>query len=156
MVEGGGKMHTQFLTDDLADELQLVVAPFFVGDSRAPRFVSDGLFPGTRPACDARRGLPDRRCGAAALRALATVPDRLTKVGRAHARRRLSAGRLPGRRVASRCAEEAVAEGVHRPDRRLRAGPQAVLPAPPGDLVQHRRVVGDDRDRHVVARRPAR
>jgi 5-amino-6-(5-phosphoribosylamino)uracil reductase len=45
MVEGGGKVHTQFLTDDLADELQLVVAPVFVGDSRAPRFVSDGRFP---------------------------------------------------------------------------------------------------------------
>ena len=36
MVEGGGTMHTQFLTGGLADELQLVVAPFFVGDSRAP------------------------------------------------------------------------------------------------------------------------
>jgi riboflavin-specific deaminase-like protein len=45
MVEGGGSMHTQFLTAGLADELQLVVAPFFVGDSRAPRFVSDGDFP---------------------------------------------------------------------------------------------------------------
>jgi 5-amino-6-(5-phosphoribosylamino)uracil reductase len=45
MVEGGGKVHTQFLIDNLADELQLVVAPFFVGDSRAPRFVSDGCFP---------------------------------------------------------------------------------------------------------------
>ncbi|WP_250035298.1 RibD family protein [Paractinoplanes maris] len=45
MVEGGGTMHTQFLTAGLADELQLVVAPFFVGDSRAPRFVSDGEFP---------------------------------------------------------------------------------------------------------------
>jgi riboflavin-specific deaminase-like protein len=45
MVEGGGMVHTQFLTDNLADELQLVVAPFFVGDSRAPRFVRDGLFP---------------------------------------------------------------------------------------------------------------
>jgi 5-amino-6-(5-phosphoribosylamino)uracil reductase len=45
MVEGGGVVHTQFLTDNLADELQLVVAPFFVGDSRAPRFVRDGLFP---------------------------------------------------------------------------------------------------------------
>ena len=29
----------------LVDELQLVVAPFFVGDSRAPRFVGDGDFP---------------------------------------------------------------------------------------------------------------
>jgi 5-amino-6-(5-phosphoribosylamino)uracil reductase len=45
MVEGGGIVHTQFLTDDLVDELQLVVAPFFVGDSRARRFVSDGRFP---------------------------------------------------------------------------------------------------------------
>jgi 5-amino-6-(5-phosphoribosylamino)uracil reductase len=45
MVEGGGTVHTQFLTADLADELQLVVAPFFVGDSRAPRFVRDGRFP---------------------------------------------------------------------------------------------------------------
>src|ERR687887_491276 len=45
MVEGGGVVHTQFLTDALVDELQLVVAPFFVGDSSAPRFVSDGRFP---------------------------------------------------------------------------------------------------------------
>jgi 5-amino-6-(5-phosphoribosylamino)uracil reductase len=45
MVEGGGTLHTQFLTADLADELQLVIAPFFVGDSRARRFVDDGRFP---------------------------------------------------------------------------------------------------------------
>ncbi|HEX3329804.1 MAG TPA: dihydrofolate reductase family protein [Gaiellales bacterium] len=45
MVEGGGTVHTQFLTDDLVDELQLVVAPVFVGDSDAPRFVRDGTFP---------------------------------------------------------------------------------------------------------------
>ncbi|MET0999938.1 MAG: dihydrofolate reductase family protein [Marmoricola sp.] len=45
MVEGGGTVHTQFLTADLADELHLVVAPFFVGNSRARRFVGDGAFP---------------------------------------------------------------------------------------------------------------
>jgi 5-amino-6-(5-phosphoribosylamino)uracil reductase len=45
MVEGGGQVHTQFLTEDLADELHLVVAPFFVGDSRSHRFVRDGEFP---------------------------------------------------------------------------------------------------------------
>ena len=45
MVEGGGMVHTQFLTADLADELHLVVAPLFVGDSRARRFVNDGRFP---------------------------------------------------------------------------------------------------------------
>ena len=45
MVEGGGLVHTQFLTADLADELHLVIAPFFVGNSRAHRFVGDGAFP---------------------------------------------------------------------------------------------------------------
>jgi 5-amino-6-(5-phosphoribosylamino)uracil reductase len=45
MVEGGQSVLTQFLTADLADELQLVVAPFFVGDARAPRLVHDGQFP---------------------------------------------------------------------------------------------------------------
>jgi 5-amino-6-(5-phosphoribosylamino)uracil reductase len=45
MVEGGGTVHTQFLTEDIVDELQLTVAPVFVGDSEAPRFVRDGVFP---------------------------------------------------------------------------------------------------------------
>jgi 5-amino-6-(5-phosphoribosylamino)uracil reductase len=45
LVEGGGAVHTQFLRQDLADELQLVIAPFFVGDPAAPRFVHDGHFP---------------------------------------------------------------------------------------------------------------
>jgi 5-amino-6-(5-phosphoribosylamino)uracil reductase len=47
MVEGGGRLLTQFIADDLADELQLVIAPFFVGESRAPRFVGTGHFPWT-------------------------------------------------------------------------------------------------------------
>src|ERR1017187_5191356 len=42
LVEGGGSLHTQFLAAWLADELRLSVAPFFVGDSAAPRFVGDG------------------------------------------------------------------------------------------------------------------
>jgi 5-amino-6-(5-phosphoribosylamino)uracil reductase len=45
MVEGGGAVHTQFLADDLVDELQLVVAPFFVGEPGARRFVGEGHFP---------------------------------------------------------------------------------------------------------------
>lgn len=45
LVEGGGRVHTQFLTTGVADELHLVVAPFFVGTSRAHRFVGDGAFP---------------------------------------------------------------------------------------------------------------
>lgn len=45
MVEGGARVHTQFLTAAAADELHLVVAPFFVGTSQARRFVGDGAFP---------------------------------------------------------------------------------------------------------------
>jgi riboflavin biosynthesis pyrimidine reductase len=37
MVEGGGSVHTQLLADDLVDELQLVVAPFFAGEPAARR-----------------------------------------------------------------------------------------------------------------------
>src|SRR5712691_2113362 len=42
MVEGGGEIHTQFLAQDLADELHLAIAPFFVADPSAPRFVNAG------------------------------------------------------------------------------------------------------------------
>jgi 5-amino-6-(5-phosphoribosylamino)uracil reductase len=45
MVEGGGSVHTQFLTAGLVDELHLAVAPFFVGQPDAPRFVGAGAFP---------------------------------------------------------------------------------------------------------------
>ncbi|MBF9070437.1 dihydrofolate reductase family protein [Streptacidiphilus fuscans] len=38
MVEGGGAIQSLFLTAGLVDEIQLAVAPFFVGDPGAPRF----------------------------------------------------------------------------------------------------------------------
>lgn len=63
LVEGGGSVHTQFLTAGLADELHLVVAPFFVGDSRARRFVDDGLFPWN----------PDRRATVVEVRRIGDV-----------------------------------------------------------------------------------
>jgi 5-amino-6-(5-phosphoribosylamino)uracil reductase len=63
MVEGGGTVHTQFLTAGLADELHLVIAPFFVGDSRAPRFVHDGGYPWR----------PDRRAVLAEVRQIGDV-----------------------------------------------------------------------------------
>ena len=63
MVEGGQSVHTQFLTGNLADELHLAVAPFFIGDSAAPRFVSDGRFPWN----------PDRRATLAEVRQLGDV-----------------------------------------------------------------------------------
>jgi 5-amino-6-(5-phosphoribosylamino)uracil reductase len=45
LVEGGQNIHTQFLAAGLADELQLVIAPFFVGDPAAPRFVGAAALP---------------------------------------------------------------------------------------------------------------
>jgi 5-amino-6-(5-phosphoribosylamino)uracil reductase len=47
MVEGGGTLLTQFLAEDLADELHLVIAPIFVGEARAPRIVAAAAFPWT-------------------------------------------------------------------------------------------------------------
>ncbi|MDT8912114.1 dihydrofolate reductase family protein [Amycolatopsis sp. PS_44_ISF1] len=47
LVEGGGTVHTQFLSAGLADELRLAVAPVTVGDPRAPRFLGPGAVPRT-------------------------------------------------------------------------------------------------------------
>ncbi|MGW2050027.1 dihydrofolate reductase family protein [Streptomyces sp. NPDC001858] len=48
MVEGGGTVHTQLLQQGLADELQLVLAPLFVGDAGAPRLFGPGGYQGGR------------------------------------------------------------------------------------------------------------
>jgi 5-amino-6-(5-phosphoribosylamino)uracil reductase len=45
LLEGGGELATEFLAAGLADELHLVIAPFFVGDSAAPRFAGPGRYP---------------------------------------------------------------------------------------------------------------
>ncbi|SIO90892.1 dihydrofolate reductase family protein [Nocardiopsis sp. JB363] len=47
LVEGGGHIHTLFLTSGLVDELRLAVAPFFVGEEDAPSFVRPGAYPYT-------------------------------------------------------------------------------------------------------------
>ncbi|MER6349535.1 dihydrofolate reductase family protein [Streptomyces sp. NPDC001595] len=44
MVEGGGTVHTQLLRQGLADELQLALAPLFVGDPAAPRLFGPGPY----------------------------------------------------------------------------------------------------------------
>ncbi|BCG55283.1 dihydrofolate reductase family protein [Alistipes indistinctus] len=44
-IEGGTRILTQFLTADAIDYLRMATAPFFVGDSHAPRFVHAGRFP---------------------------------------------------------------------------------------------------------------
>jgi 5-amino-6-(5-phosphoribosylamino)uracil reductase len=49
MVEGGGRVHTQLLAAGLADELQVAVAPFLIGDPAAPRLFGPAAYP-TDPA----------------------------------------------------------------------------------------------------------
>ena len=44
LIEGGEHIHTAFLMANLVDELRVAVAPFFVGDKNAPRFVGPGAF----------------------------------------------------------------------------------------------------------------
>jgi 5-amino-6-(5-phosphoribosylamino)uracil reductase len=45
LIEGGSAILRDALTEDLADELRLAVAPFLVGDARAPRFGLPGTYP---------------------------------------------------------------------------------------------------------------
>ncbi len=72
MVEGGGVVLTQFLADALADELQLAVAPLFVGDRQARRLVGDATFPWT---ADSRATLADvRQVGDVAVMRFALSP----------------------------------------------------------------------------------
>ncbi|WP_406110757.1 RibD family protein [Kitasatospora purpeofusca] len=46
MVEGGGQIHTQFLSQNLADEVHLAIAPLLVGQAQAPRFIHPAEYPG--------------------------------------------------------------------------------------------------------------
>ncbi|WP_030708085.1 RibD family protein [Streptomyces sp. NRRL F-2580] len=46
MVEGGGQIHTAFLSQGLADEIHLAIAPLVVGDLGAPRFLNPATYPG--------------------------------------------------------------------------------------------------------------
>jgi 5-amino-6-(5-phosphoribosylamino)uracil reductase len=45
LVEGGARLGRELLADGLVDELELAVAPFFVGAAAAPRFAGPGLYP---------------------------------------------------------------------------------------------------------------
>ena len=59
MVEGGGTIHTLFFTEGVVDELHLVVAPLFVGEKGAPRFVGPGKYPQGRMLLAETRQLDD-------------------------------------------------------------------------------------------------
>jgi 5-amino-6-(5-phosphoribosylamino)uracil reductase len=45
LAEGGSSILRDLLTANLADELRLAIAPFFVGDESAPRFAPPGPYP---------------------------------------------------------------------------------------------------------------
>lgn len=47
LVEGGAHIVRDVLAANLADELRLAIAPFFVGDARAPRFALPARYPYT-------------------------------------------------------------------------------------------------------------
>ncbi|MFJ3229170.1 RibD family protein [Streptomyces sp. NPDC086783] len=46
MVEGGGTIHTQLMSQDLADEVHLAIAPLLVGQPEAARFLGAAAYPG--------------------------------------------------------------------------------------------------------------
>lgn len=46
MVEGGGHIHTAFLSQGLADEIHMAIAPIVVGEAAAPRFLNPAAYPG--------------------------------------------------------------------------------------------------------------
>ncbi len=56
LVEGGATVLGEFLAQDLANELHLAIAPFFVADSRAPRLnLPDKTGPGRMTLVDVHR-----------------------------------------------------------------------------------------------------
>ncbi len=58
MVEGGASVLRRFLAEDLADELQLSIAPFLIGDPAAPRAFDAASYP---QAVDRRMILAESR-----------------------------------------------------------------------------------------------
>lgn len=59
LIEGGARILAEALSQSLADELRLAIAPFFVGDPDAPRFALPDQYPYTKASpmrlLDARR-----------------------------------------------------------------------------------------------------
>jgi 5-amino-6-(5-phosphoribosylamino)uracil reductase len=47
LAEGGARILRDLLAANLADELRLAIAPFFVGDPAAPRFALPAPYPHT-------------------------------------------------------------------------------------------------------------
>jgi 5-amino-6-(5-phosphoribosylamino)uracil reductase len=47
LIEGGSAVHTMFFAADMVDEVHVVIAPFLVGQEKAPRFMNSAVFPHT-------------------------------------------------------------------------------------------------------------
>ena len=75
MVEGGATVLARFLAEDLADEIQVSVAPFLIGDPAAPRAFGPGGYPQS----------PGRRMILAETRAIGDVQFSRYLVNRDHA-----------------------------------------------------------------------
>ena len=75
LVEGGGTVFTQFLAADLVDELQLAIAPFFVGDRASSSADRRRHVPMEfRPPRAPRREPSSRRHGAPEVRTVRALP----------------------------------------------------------------------------------
>ena len=129
MVEGGGTLLTQFLADDLADELHLVIAPFFVGEPGRPGSWRPRAFRGRRPG-ERNWQTPARSatscCCATRCRAGSPAPlrrtcrrSRCTPVSRSRSAGggRAAAGRGPARAGRDRPLHSALAPALVRPCR---------------------------------------
>lgn len=73
LAEGGARMLRDLLAADLADELRLAIAPFFVGDARAPRFALPARYP--HASGDPVTLLSLRRVGTVAVHHYRLTPD---------------------------------------------------------------------------------
>ena len=125
MVEGGASLGTQFLAGGLVDELQLVIAPFFVGDPAAPRFAGPGHYPASpdhplhlaeaRPVGEV---VLLRYLAAAAPSAAGTPAGTGPQAGRGGGGRWLTTGQAPGpsrpRPTGSGCARPSSSPGAAR------------------------------------------
>jgi 5-amino-6-(5-phosphoribosylamino)uracil reductase len=65
LLEGGARILAEALSQSLADELRLAIAPFFVGDPQAPRFALPASYP--HDAAHPMRLLQARQLGAVAV-----------------------------------------------------------------------------------------
>ena len=105
MVEGGASLGSQFLAAGLVDELQLAIAPFFVGDPAAPRFAGPGHYP-AGPAHPLHLAEARPVGEMVLLRYLALRPAAPGAAARAAGRRRRPvADRAPGRGSAATAAD---------------------------------------------------